>query len=569
MTTLIRRALSAADLALSQGAQETRLFNAANAADGSGMVRHGQAVNYAAGALGAHASLMEVRDVTQFPWLADKTGTLDAGAAINAALLASNGRWRVVVPGGVFLLTTPIQANEQTGLAIARAAVHFEGAGVGKTVFINRSGDYAIKHTVTLAQSNAHAKAYNGFMGGFTIKTDGASPAGSAGMTLEAFWMGRVEDVQIESPKGRGINVARNGALNANSDSYSCGNLHLQRVTVSSATGVGIYHDNPGTTLFSEGHYVVNCTLGGIYTCGANGAIDNGAVAGNLLFGIKVAYTTTTPHNLSVRGNEIDNNAGRQVIVEGYHCCVEQNRFIQTETAGAFPATDGVYIDSTVSGGASENVVGRNLMDVRSRVSGVHNWVTTTDTAGTTANRVEETVFSATGGLTKYNFLGSTRVRNIASENGLIVANSAITPVGKGAVAVVAIGSSQALSTTAATKIAFVTERSDESNAWDTVNNRFLVPHKGLLRISGAFLGIAQSPAGVPFQIHVYKNGVVEHTLEFPRGLFSTSVAEHIPLSVALRAAAGDYFELFGQCGTASRVTFTSSNFATVTFEML
>jgi hypothetical protein len=500
-------------------------------------------------------------------------GIVDDSLALNiatAAAIASGLELYIPQPPVAYLLVAyPVQLCSQTDTAILRPAIRFRGAGIAKTKFLNRTGDYALKHTVTFAQSAAQSKAYSGFIGGFTITHDGSSPAGSAGIALESFWMGRLEDAQIESPKGHGVAVLVNGALSANSDHYSCGNLRLKRVGVSSATGIGIYHNSPGTTLFSDEHYVTGCALGGMYTCGANGAINNGALAGNSTFGLKIAYTTTTPHNIEVRGNEIDNNAGRQVIVEGYHNFIEQNRFIQTEVAGAFPATDSVYIDSATSGGASENVIGHNLMDVRSRVSGTHNFVTTTDSAGTTGNKVRETVFSATAGLTKYNFLGTTRVRNIATENGLVVANSAQTPVGERAIAVVALGGSQTLTTTAVQKIQFVTERSDESGAWDITNHRFTVPHRGLMRISGGILGFALTTPGTAFQLHVYKHGALEHTIDFPRGLFATGTSETVPINLVLRAAAGDYFELFGQCGTASRINFGSSNFQTITFEML
>lgn len=541
---------------------------------GPALVGHNQALNYVTATIGAHASLMEVRDVTQFPWLADKTGATDAGPAINAAIIASNGRWKVFVPPGNYLLTTPIQLNEQTGLSIVRPAVWFEGAGINKTFFDNRTGDYGIKHTVTLAQSNAQAKAYNGFIGGFSMTVAGGAPAGSAGIRLESFWMGKLDNIYVAQPKGHGLAVMTNGALNPNSDYYSCGDLEISRFACSSASGLGIFHNTPGTTLRVHGHYITNCAQGGIQTCGANGAIENGALAGNLLFGLKLAFTTTTPHNILVRGNEIDNNAGRQVIIEGYNNYVTQNRFIQTEgysTPGAFPATDQVYIDSAASGGAQRNVISNNLSDIRNRVSASINGVTTTDTAGTTGNRVVDMVFSATAGVTKYNFLGTGRVRNVAVENGVIVANSTQGPVGDRVVAVVAVSGGQTLTTTAVQKIAFGAERSDENNAWDTTNNRFTVPHQGIIRISGSIPAVP-TPAGaanVAFQIHIYKNGALEHTFEFPRGLAALGTVECLQINTTLRAAAGDYYEIFGQCGTANRINFSSSNTATLSFEMV
>lgn len=94
------------------------LLNKSDATKGPGMVGLNATLNYVAGTIGAR--LREVISVTDFPWLADKTGVNDSTAAIQAALDHASANRLDVEAHGLFRADNPIYVRNGVGFTIGR-----------------------------------------------------------------------------------------------------------------------------------------------------------------------------------------------------------------------------------------------------------------------------------------------------------------------------------------------------------------------------------------------------------------------------------------------------------------
>lgn len=94
------------------------LANTTDAAKGAGMVGFAPTLNYVAGTIGAR--LKEVISVTDFPWLADKTGVSDSAAAIQAALDHASANGVDVEAHGIFRLDSSVSVQNGVGFTLGR-----------------------------------------------------------------------------------------------------------------------------------------------------------------------------------------------------------------------------------------------------------------------------------------------------------------------------------------------------------------------------------------------------------------------------------------------------------------
>jgi hypothetical protein len=307
------------------------------------------------------------------------------------------------------------------------------------------------------AAVGAGVRMTNGELAHFTIKKDGGSHANAGGIKLFSYWFPCIHDISISGMTGNGIDLPVDNTLNPNPDRYSCGVIRLDRCDIRSNTGWGVYAALWSVSWLAYQNYIVGNSLGGVYTTGAGHDFSDNAVAGNGTgvgsVGLHIAYGGVgTPHNVLIRSNEIDNNWGTQVLLEGYHHILTQNRFISDSAQGAggvaYRASYGIKLDATASGAAQEITVRDNLFRYDNPAVGrTTTGVYIVPAAGATANSILNNVFSTVVGITKYNF-PSNRARNLAVENGIQVAGSDQTPYGIGQVTVVTASSSLLLTAT-------------------------------------------------------------------------------------------------------------------------
>lgn len=499
------------------------------------------------------------------------TATLDVSASLQAAINAANNNW-LYMPAGTYRIDTALQLNNQTDTSAEKPAVKLVGAGVSKTKILNRSADYALKHTSTSAQAAARSMACNGVISDMTIYADGSSPTGAAGIELQSFWFGRIEDVELSALKGHGLATPRDDVLNPNSDLYACGSLELRRVNVGGCTGWGIYNDNPSNSLSIANCYIVNNDIGGAFLGGAANLVIDSAITGNArgvggICGLKLAYTTATPHNNYVRGIEFDNNYIKHLIVEGYHHTVEKCRFIQDGTGGTYKAPICVSIDGTNSGYPQENT----LRDCLFRFDNPGPSITAVsipDSINTTGNLVANNHFSTTKGVTKYAFAGTTRARNLAIEDGRQVYGVVQLPYLQNALAVAVIGNALLLNSTPQV-LNLNSSVIDTNAAFSAANKRFTAPYSGVLKISfnGKFRSI--TTANVAAALYVKKNGSTYHTQSIPQGFGALGVDQNYSFVLSMLVAAGDQIELWGSVSTNDTLYSIGDATATTTFEMM
>lgn len=501
--------------------------------------------------------------------------TLDVSKALQKAVDEANGR-PLRLPTGTYRIDSSIEINNQSSTATTRPAAKICGDGIQKTIILNRADGYAFKSSATVQQAAARSLAHNGEICHLTISADNRSPAGAGGIKLESFWFGYIHSVEISAPKAHGIAMLLNPALGKNSDLYAVGNLRIEDTHVNGATHWGIYNDSPSNSLYLNENYITNNDLGGVYLSGTGNEIHGGAIAGNAdgpggVAGLKISSAISSPHNSRVFGVEFDNNYKYHAVLEGFHHTLEQNRFVQAATGGAFRTPVAILLDGTHSGYPQENRIEGNLFRFDSPGSAKITAISIPDSASGTGNRIVNSHFGnpLPPGLTKYAFAGSSRSQNYALENNLLVYGTAQLPYRMNAVAVASVGNNQLL-TNAARKLTLNVKTIDTHGAFATATQRFTAPHSGVLKIDSNLVFRPVTAANVPTTIYVYKNGVAVHTIQLPRGFATVGADENYFFSVTLPTAKGDYFEIFGKVETANTLySIGAGANQSTTFEML
>jgi len=508
-------------------------------------------------------------------------GITDDSAAIQAAIDAAQGQI-IFVPVGTYLLETPLELNWSTSaVEIYQKGTRLVGESTVGTVFLNRSGDYAMKHTVTSAQANdlsAGVRMANGELAYFTINHDGSSPAGSAGIQLYSFWFGHIHDISVSGADGDALYMPKDTVLATNSDRYACGTLILERNDFRGSTGWGINNAAYGNSLDCRDSYIVSNESGGIYASGSGHNIALNAVAGNGLAaniatcaGIHIAYNgEATPHISSIEKNEIQDNWGTQVFLEGYDHFVQQNRFLQDGTAGtggaSFRNTSVLKMDATASGSALDNVVRNNVVRFSNAGSATIKGFYVINAADTYNNAFIDNIFLVAGsGLTKYDF-PSGRERIYAIENGIqVLASDERVQYSTGQVTVVTpLGTAL---TTSPVKLPASTIY-DPLSRWDDPNDKFVVLYGGVLRIEANMVIKPTTTANQAVSLYIYKNGSVNVTYKFPEGFAPLNGETSISFTHTMLVDQADEIEFYGECLTGS-ATYVANLNQTITFQML
>lgn len=519
-------------------------------------------------------SVFDFMTVAQITDVQNKTKSLDVSGAIQEAVNFAKGRY-IFMPIGTYRIDSPIELNWSSEVGtIYEQGTKIIGESTIDTIIINRFAGYGLKHSVTSAQAAASKRMTNGELSGFSIQFDASSPVGAAGIKLFSFWFGRIEDVMISGSKEHGIYLPVDPAISANPDNYSCAQLRVERCDIRSSTGWGINAGMFSIIWIIDSCYIVNNLLGGVYTAGSGHSVVNTAIAGNgtnsASVGLHIAHAGVgSPHNVHIRDNEMDNNWGCHIKLEGYSHIVEQNRFIQDASQGSggvnYRNTHCVRIDPTLTG-ISACSVSNNLFRFDNPGVATLICIHAEPVAGSTGNQCINNIFSSSpASVVRYSF-PSNRARNFAVEDGQQVAGSDSNKYGYGQLSVVIPQNLDM--TTAGVKLPFLAVY-DTQGRWFTGANQFYVPlYSGVLKISANLLIRHTVTANTPVTIQIKKNGVVVQTFTYPSGFPALALDYSISFSHTMLIAAGDQIEIWGVATTASG-TFSIGDGQTISFQML
>ena len=501
-------------------------------------------------------------------WSSD--GSTFTDVEIQSAINYSDGTRGVRLGENTFIINNQVNMVTSTNSSdIYQSGNSLAGGGKDKTIIINRCGDFWVSHKPSVAQA-AIGVRFQGFkLNGMSVNTDGSSLAGSSGALIYSAWQGECCDYQETGLLGDGFTLPLDAALNSNPDRYSCGIFRMDRVRFQSGEGIGLNCENPSLTLTIDNYYIVGNKSGGFFLAGASHNVLSGSIAGNGEtaavngFGLHLAHSTGfTQHNVRVFGAEIDNNYGRDIIVDGFSNDIEC-RIIQDGSTG-FKATDMIYFNSAASGAAKNNTAKIRIRIDNANANAI-NVVTSTDTAGTEDNKVD-IVYGVTGDDTnviKANLMGTTRERNTVSQDGHVIGASHKGAINNTNKSFISPASSMQLGTTAS--ILPFTSVYDDFGLWSA--NKFTAPHTGLVTVafSAPFRDIILNSDIV---ISIKVNGATVSDIEFSGGTGVTSGQRQLSFIDTNAVNSGDEVEIFGRSGVINGTFFISDTDATTKISM-
>jgi hypothetical protein len=496
----------------------------------------------------------------------------DFSGALQAAFNYSNGSIPITADSGIYIADSQVNMFTSTdSVNIYQAANSFVGPGKEKMTIVNRTGTNWLIHKPSMAQAATGVRMLGFKLDGYTLITDGSSPAGSEGPLIYSAWQGQANDFESTGQKGDGFKIPRDDALNANVDRYSCGNFRMISTRLQSNDGIGLNAENPSLTLQLDDYYIVGNRQGGLFLTGASHGVNKGAIAGNGIdsgasgFGLHLAHSTGfTQHNVTIDGAEIDNNYGRDIIVDGYNNDIKC-RIIQNGLTG-FKATDMIFFNSAVSGGAR-----CNRADIRVRIDSAEgnaiNVVTTTDTAGTEDNTVNM-VYGVTGddsSVVKANLLGTTRNRNVVIEGLRVIGAShkgALHTLNKAF-----LTPSNSLSLNATPQILKFGTSWDDYDLWSVATWEFTAPHRGLCTVNFncPFRAIIVND---PVTIYIKVNGVTQQEVDFGDGVTTTTGKQNLSFVATVAVDSGDTVSIFGSSASTNGAFFISDTDTTTAIFM-
>jgi hypothetical protein len=559
----------------------------------AGNVTDASNVSYNEGGIGAVTRTVEIKlqeyiSVKDFGATGD--GVTDDSFSIQAAIDSAQGR-PVYIPAGTYILDNPLELNFSSNISPTyQPATQLIGDGQKVVTLVNRSGDYGIKNTPTLAQTQQTigVRFSGGILTGFTLTTDGSSPAGSAGIQLASYWFATLSNLAITSTKENGIYIPEIPAFGSNPDKYSCGNMVVDNCELNANLAWGISAEMYSITWTVKNCYIANNAAGGIYTQGVGHQIIDNAIAGNgnvavtsiggIHFDTIAGYGA--PENIIVRDNEFDNNWGSHIYHTGYNCQFIQNRFIQSAAAGTggltFRNAAIAYFDSTVSQFCTNNVIRNNSIRFDNATTQTIIGFAVLDTVGNKNNAFIDNAWSPNAYqanptyVTKYSF-PSARNRIYGIEEGIQIASSDRIAYQFPQVIVAYTGVSTN-HTTPATKIKLQSSYNPNilnAFTFDDSTNTLVAPYNGLLRIASNLL-YRPTAGGVnqAVTISVYLNGVAYHSQSIPQGFPNSSVNQNYNFEIVMPVLKNDDITLYAEiaAGTLSSISSTTS---TITFQML
>jgi hypothetical protein len=483
-------------------------------------------------------------------------GTTFTDVEIQAALDTADSKRGTRLGENTFIINNQVDMMTSTDdTTILQPTNSLRGMGKNKTVIINRFAGSWVVHKPSVAQAsiagNTIGARFTGFSLSFmTATTDGSSPSGAAGAEIYSAWFGQSVDYDEVALKGNGFSIPLDAALNVLPDRYSCGEFRILGFSASGGEGIGLNIETPSLTLRMHDFYIITNAMGGILLPGAAHKVTSGTLSGNGAsngvngvdgFGLDLAHATGfTQHGCDIQGIELDNNWGVDLRIAGYKNKIH-TRIIQNGTLGVggntFRATDMVKIDSSVSGFAALNEL--NLITRIDSIAGAAiNVITTTDSAGTEDNNID-LKYLVTGGdddsnVVIGNLLGTTRQRNVVSQDGHVTFASHQGAISNTNKVFIRADSSNALDI-AEQKISFASSW-DDFGLWSNANDQYTVPHKGLctVRFQEHFRTLV---AGNFFSITVKVNSVTAGTIinegdGYTDGVNGTTMAGHLTIAV-------------------------------------
>jgi hypothetical protein len=195
---------------------------------GAGLVGFSYAQNYVVSTVGWSLKNQLGIDITQAPYLADKTGAASSSAAITAAIAANPGI-PLYAPAGTYRLDTEV-AYVPTVSGVFGPGFQINGAGSNVTIFDTRvSNGFAFRLATTTLGTFQHSASFTNLQ----ITTLGA-PAVAGGLSLRSVYTINIQGVWIKNLSGDGIRV-----IMSNGDQDGSNMITLRHVRIETCAGWG------------------------------------------------------------------------------------------------------------------------------------------------------------------------------------------------------------------------------------------------------------------------------------------------------------------------------------------
>lgn len=290
-------------------------------------------ISYNEGSVGAvnrtvKAKLQEFVSVKDFGAVGD--GVTDDTAAIQAAINVNTAP--VYIPEGTYRITSSIRLDPATDNVTYRTAAMLYGSGKERTIILNESGDYALKIENDAYQTSTFSVDSGVVVSDLKIITSGSSPAGSAGIVINAS-DALIQKVAIETPKGDGIVTAVVSPTDRGQNIWPI----LDQCRITGADGYGIKSLNPSSPFRITNCYIVGNDDGGVYVTGGKHYITNNSIGGNgsnngtYASGLVMRNDGFPPQSSIIQSNEFDDNKNSHIILSGVNNIIQANRFISRD----------------------------------------------------------------------------------------------------------------------------------------------------------------------------------------------------------------------------------------------
>jgi hypothetical protein len=344
------------------GTFQTALANYSAANAGAGLVGFSYAPNYVIGTLGGVAKTLGI-DITQRPYLADKTGATSIVAAFNAAVAAFPGV-PLRLPAGTYLVDgTGLQHVITTSGAFGPFGSGLQIYGDGP--FLTRLDNRVVGGAcITLGTTVLNTFQHSAKLHGISIFA-GAATANSTGLSIRSCYNMHIQDVWINGMSADGIKV-----IVSNGDQDASNMLKLKHVRLDTCAGWGFNTQVTGAhnefSFLSFDHVFVNgCGTASVSSTPPSGGmrwkgqimdIRNSAFVLNQNVGLYVEGGGGVANTVSISNTAFENNVRRHVFVTGCDgfaasaCQMYSNNSYIVHTGMEFDATSYIVRGVTVDG---------------------------------------------------------------------------------------------------------------------------------------------------------------------------------------------------------------------------
>lgn len=203
------------------------LASTSAATKGAGQLGFSYAQNYVVATLGWSVRHVGI-DITQHPYLADKTGVASSSAAIAAAIAAFPGV-PLYAPAGIYRLDTEV-AYVTSSAGVFTAGFQINGAGSNSTIFDTRvANGFAFRCATSIMGTFQHTVKFSNLQ-----ITTLASPVVAGGISLRSCYTVTMEDVWVKGLSGDGVRV-----IMSNGDQDGSNMITLRNVRLENCLGWG------------------------------------------------------------------------------------------------------------------------------------------------------------------------------------------------------------------------------------------------------------------------------------------------------------------------------------------